>query len=468
MPTTPLSDAPDLCKLGVDDLRRHYSRGDLSPVDVAMAAIGRADAINPKFNAFTFIDHEGALIAAQESEGRWRAGAPLSPIDGVPTTIKDIVRIKGRSVRYGSLTSDPEPYAEDAPSVANLRAAGAVIIGQTTTPEFGWKAVTDSAFSGITRNPWNPDMTPGGSSGGAAVAAAVGAGVLHVGTDGGGSIRVPCAFTGLSGIKPTFGRVPAYPASPFGTVAHIGPMTRRVADSAHMLRAMAGRNILDWAQGPGDLGSLADVAVGFKGLKIGVWANPPCGYVHPEVAEALSASVKALAALGAHLEPIDLPFADVITDVFEKHWYCGAAARVASVPAERRHLIEAALLETAAKGAAVSAPELIAAQLKRGEFGTAMDQLLARYDLVIAPGTAIPAFEVCKLAPDEAKLSEWYLWAGFTFPINLSTQPAAVVPNGQTKGGLPISLQIIGARGADAKVLGAAAAYEAAFPDYFI
>jgi amidase/aspartyl-tRNA(Asn)/glutamyl-tRNA(Gln) amidotransferase subunit A len=468
MTTTPISDASDLCRLGVDDLARAYAKGEISPVDVTRACLERAESINPRFNAFTFIDHAGAMSAAMASEQRWRAGEPLSPIDGVPTTLKNIVRVQGWSVTYGSLTADASPYADDAPAVAKLRSLGAVFIGQTTSPEFGWKAVTDSAINGITRNPWNPDMTPGGSSGGAAVAAAVGAGVLHLGTDGAGSIRIPCAFTGLAGIKPTFGRVPAYPPSPFGTIAHLGPMTRRVTDTAHMLRAMSGRDLADWAQGAGDLGPLDDVDIALKGARIAVWSVPPCGYVDPQVASAFAASVKALEHMGAILEPINLPYADTITSTFEKHWFTGAAARLAGIPADQRALIDPDLKLIAERGAAYRAPELIAAQVARGEFGAAMDKLTETYDFIVAPGTAIPAFEAGKLVPAGSDLTDWHLWAGFTFPINLSTQPAAVVPNGRTADGLPISLQFIGARGADAKVLAAAKAYETAFPDYVI
>jgi amidase/aspartyl-tRNA(Asn)/glutamyl-tRNA(Gln) amidotransferase subunit A len=468
MTKTPMSDAPDLCRLGVDALTEGYGSGAISPVEVAEAALARAEAINPAFNAFTFIDHAGALDAARASEARWRAGAPLSAIDGVPATIKDLVRVKGWTVRYGSQTTDPTPYVDDAPSVARLRAAGAVLIGQTTSPEFGWKAVTDTALNGITRNPWNPVMTPGGSSGGAAVAAATGAGVLHLGTDGAGSIRIPCAFCGISGIKPTFGRVPAYPLSPFGTIAHIGPMTRRVSDTAHMLRAMSGRDALDWVQGFGALGPLDDVAVPFKGVRIGVWSTPPCGDVHPEVAANFAATVQAIEALGATVEPIDLPFFDEITAIFEAHWFCGAAARLAMVPEADRGKVDPDLRDIAARGANYSAPEFIAAQTARGAFGVEMDALLERYDFIVAPGTAIPPFAAGQLVPDGVDYTDWHIWAGFTFPINLSQQPAAVVPSGLTADGLPLSFQIIGARGKDMQVLGLAQAFETAFPQHFL
>jgi amidase/aspartyl-tRNA(Asn)/glutamyl-tRNA(Gln) amidotransferase subunit A len=206
---TPLDDAPELCRLTVASLTEGYAAKRFSPMDVVGAALDRADTINPKFHAFTFIDHDGALTAARAAETRWRNSAPLSPIDGIPVTIKDIVRVRRWTLTYGSKTAAPGLCDADAPSVSAWRDAGAVFIGQTTTPEFGWKAVTDSPRFGLTRNPWNPDLTPGGSSGGAAVAAATGAGVLHLGTDGGGSIRIPAPAS-----NPPSAWCPPFPPAP--------------------------------------------------------------------------------------------------------------------------------------------------------------------------------------------------------------------------------------------------------------
>ena len=464
---SPLSNASELCRLGVVALTDGYAEGSLSPVEVAAAALDRAEEINPRFNAFTFIDREGAIASARESEKRWRAGKPLSPVDGVPTTLKDIVWVEGWSARYGSLTTDATPCIADAPSVKFLRGAGAVFLGLTATPEFGWKAVTDSAFSGVTRNPWNAEMTPGGSSGGAAVAAATGAGVLHLGTDGGGSIRIPASFTGIAGLKPTFGRVAAYPASAFGTVAHIGPMARRAEDALFMLRAMSGRDLRDWTQGAGQLHPLELVDNVLAGARIGYWTKPPCGNVDPEVAKAVDAAVAGFEGLGARVEAIELP-GDDLPEIFSRHWFSGAANRLAAVPAERHGMIDKGFLEVAAAGAAYDAPALVAAQVKRAQFGAAMDQLLTDYDFIVSPGTAIPAFAAGEELPPESGLRRWTEWAGFSFPINLSQQPACVVPCGRTKGGLPVGLQIIGARGADAKVLSAACAFEAAFSEFSI
>ena len=229
----------DPALLSATEMLELFRSGALSPVEATRATLDAIERHDGDLNAFCLVDQEGALAAARDSEARWRAGEPRGRLDGVPTTVKDVVIAKGWPTRRGSRTTSEAPATEDAPSVAALRRHGAVLIGKTTTPEFGWKGVTDNSLTGTTRNPWNKEKTPGGSSGGASAAAAAGMGALHIGTDGGGSIRIPCAFTGIPGIKPTFGRVPAYPLSPFGTVAHIGPMTRTVADSALMLTVMA-------------------------------------------------------------------------------------------------------------------------------------------------------------------------------------------------------------------------------------
>ncbi|MDX3929810.1 MAG: amidase [Shinella sp.] len=460
--SNPVSGNEDLCLSGAAKLAASYRDGSLSPVEVARAAIDRADAINPDLNAFTMIDREGALQAAALSEKRWREGAPLSPADGIPTTLKDIVWVEGWPVRYGSSTTPATACSEDAPSVALLRRAGAVFIGQTTTPEFGWKAVTDSRMFGVTRNPWNRQKTPGGSSGGAAVAAAAGAGVFHLGTDGGGSIRVPASFTGIVGLKPTFGRVPAYPASPFGTVAHVGPMTRSVADAKVMLAAMSGRDLRDWAQGAGELAALDDADIDLSGVRVGYWATPPSGYLDDEVAAAVSARVRELEKAGAHVETVDLPGDDLL-QLFHHHWFTGAAARLALIPRSEHGSVDPGFLEVAREGAAIDAATLVAAQVKRAAFGSAMDALLTKYDFLVSPGTPVPAFDAGLEVPAGSGLGRWTEWAGFSFPINLSQQPAAVIPCGATAAGLPVGFQIIGARGGDARVLSVAASLEALF-----
>ncbi len=454
----PVADAPELCRLGVAELTARFADRSLSPVEVAEAALARAEVVQTRHNAFTLIDADGALAQARAAEARWQRRMPASPIDGVPATIKDIVWVKGQTIHYGSNSPPVTPQA-DAPAVARLRAAGAVLLGLTTTPEFGWKAVTDSPFSGVTTNPWNTALTPGGSSGGAAAAAAAGAGVLHLGTDGGGSIRIPASFTGIVGIKPSYGRVAAYPPSAFGTVAHVGPMARTVADARAMLEVMEGKDPLDWTQAPGSLPPLDAEPFAFAGKRIGYWTEPPRGPLDPEVQASVDEAVAAMQAAGAVIEPITLPDHDQLFDIFAGHWLVAAAARVALLPAAARAGLDPGLAQAAATGAAFDVLDHVRATHARVAFGRAMDALLATFDLVVSPATAIPAFAAGHEVPPGAGLGRWTEWAGFSYPINLSQQPACSMPCGWTRDGRPVGLQLIGPRGEDARVLGAAAAF---------
>src|SRR6185312_940655 len=234
-------------EMNAAELSAAFEARDLSPVEVTEACLGRIEGLDSSINSFCHIDVHAAETMAEQSEKRWLEGEPLSPLDGVPVAIKDLLLTKGWPTRRGSLTADPQgPWTEDAPTVARLREAGAVLIGKTTTPEFGWKGSTDSPLTGTTRNPWNKDKTPGGSSGGSAAAVAARFAPLALGTDGGGSIRIPASFTGTFGLKPSFGRVPAYPLSPFGTVAHVGPMSRDVRSSAMLMNVIAKPDARDW------------------------------------------------------------------------------------------------------------------------------------------------------------------------------------------------------------------------------
>ncbi|WP_049818753.1 amidase [Pseudomonas taiwanensis] len=448
----PLADASALAQIGAVAMAEAFRRKELSPVEATQAALDRAEEINPKFNAFTFLDAERALAAAHASERRWRSGKPLSPVDGIPTTLKDIVWVEGWRVSYGSHTTSQLPCSADAPAVGLMRNAGSVFIGQTTTPEFGWKAVTDSPRFGVTRNPYDPSLTPGGSSGGAAVAAATGAGVLHLGTDGGGSIRVPAAFTGIVGLKPTFGRVPAYPASVFGTVAHLGPMARSVADAELMLHAMSGRSITDWAQGAGALPALHSGQVELRGQRIAYWRSPPQGHVDLAIQQRLDAVVERLVQQGASVEVVDLPAAEIL-NIFQRHWFSGAAARLAALPQNAQAFMDPGFISTARQGGDWSAAELVDAQNRRAAFGAAMESLLNDYDVLISPAASILPFAAGMEVPPDGAYKHWTEWAGFSFPINLSQQPALAMPCGTTENGIPIGLQLVMSRGQDARLL---------------
>src|SRR5215213_2272933 len=286
------------------DLLRLYRRRELSPVEVTRDQLDRIEKFQPVINAFIIIDREGALAAAKASEARWRKGEPVGPVDGLGATVKDNIWLKGFPSRRGSLTSDPAPVKADAPAVARLRESGAVILGKTTLPEFGWIGACHSPLTGITRNPWNLDRTPGGSSGGAAAAALLNLGWLHLGTDGAGSIRIPAAFTGVFGIKPSYGRVPAYPASPFGTLSHQGPLTRSVSDAALALTVISAPDLRDmtaWNTPAPDF--RVGLEEGVSGLRI-AW-SPRLGYVprvDPEIEAAAEKAARVFEDLGARVD----------------------------------------------------------------------------------------------------------------------------------------------------------------------
>jgi aspartyl-tRNA(Asn)/glutamyl-tRNA(Gln) amidotransferase subunit A len=455
----------DLCALTATELLAAYRARTLSPVEAARAALARIAELNPALNCFNVVDEKAALAAARASEARWRSGTPLGLLDGVPASIKDLLLTKGWPTRRGSKTIDPKgPWKDDAPAVARLREHGAVLLGKTTTPEFGWKGVTDSPLTGITRNPWDPSKTPGGSSGGGAAAVASGMGPLTVGTDGGGSIRIPCAFTGLFGLKPTFGRVPAWPLSPFGTVAHVGPMTRSVADAALMMNVLTLPDVRDWHALPYDPRDYrVGLEDGVRGLRVAY--SPTLGYarVDREIAARVQEAAQAFAALGAHVEEADPGFEDQQLN-FTLHWFPGAAYVVRAIPEAKRKLMDPGLLEVARAGEKYGVREIMDAVQRRGALGVLMNQFHQKYDLLLTPALPLAAFEAGREVEDVVKERRWTDWTPFSYPFNLTQQPAASIPCGLTKAGLPAGLQIVGAKYADALVLRAARAYESVRP----
>jgi aspartyl-tRNA(Asn)/glutamyl-tRNA(Gln) amidotransferase subunit A len=332
-------------------------------------------------------------------------------------------------------------------------------------PEFGWKALGDSPQSGITRNPWNLEHTPGGSSSGAAAALAAGLGPLGLGTDGGGSIRIPCGFTGIPGLKPSFGRVPAYPPSPFGMLAHTGPMARTVQDCALLLTVLTGADERDPYALPRDG---ADYRVGLengiKGLRIA--HSPRFGYaanVHAEVAAAIDRAAKTFSELGAEVETVDPGFADP-RGAWLTLWYSGAAKALAHLTPEQRKRLDPGLLVHVERGEKLSAVDFLTADVARTDLGRHMKLFHRRYDLLITPSVAVPALKVGSDLSDPQREKEWIDWTPFSYPFNLTRQPAASVPCGLTSSGLPIGLHIVGPLYEDAMVLRAARAFERAYP----
>ncbi len=455
----------DLCTRSATQLIALFRARQASPVEAAQAVLARIERLNPAFNAFCWLDPETTLAMARASEARWSKGTALGALDGVPTSIKDIIYTRGWPTRRGSKTIAAEgSWTDDAPATARLREAGAVFIGKTTTPEFGWKGVTDSPLTGITRNPWDRTKTPGGSSGGAAAALATGMGALAVGTDGGGSIRMPCGFTGLFGLKPSFGRVPAWPLSPFGTIAHLGPMARTVTDAALMLNVLARPDLRDWHALPYDARDYTDALdTGVKGWRIGF--SPRLGYVNVDrqIAASVEAAAKAFESLGASVELADPGFDDP-RDTFDTHWFSGAALLASGFTAEQRAMLDPGLQEIIAAGERISRHDYFKAVEARGALGLCMQRYHERFDLLLTPTLPIPAFAAGQETPDPAKERRWMSWTPFSYPFNLTQQPAASIPCGFTQQGLPIGLQIVGPRYADHRVLRAARAFEQHMP----
>ena len=455
----------DVCQLSAGALVAAYRDGRLSPVEVTESVLARIDRLDGTYNTFCLVDPDRAMVQARASEERWRRGAPAGAVDGVPVTVKDLILVEGWPTLRGSRTTDPDQsWDEDSPAVARLREHGAVILGKTATPEFGWKGVTDSPLTGITRNPWNAALTPGGSSGGAAAAAALGMGALHVATDGGGSIRMPAAFCGAFGHKPTFGLVPVHPHSPAGTLWHQGPIARTVADAALMLSVVSEPDPRDWhAAPPGAVDFLASLDRGVAGLRIAYSRDLGYAEVDPEVAELVDAAAGALADQGAVVEAVDPPFSDPI-DVMIGLWSLALALVVAPLDAERRALVDPPVLDIAERGFAASALDYRRAERAREALGRRMQLFHRDWDLLVTPQLPLAAFEAGVEVPPGRGMTRWWEWSPFTYPFNLTQQPAASLPCGFTADGLPVALQVVGPRFADATVLRACRAYEAAHP----
>jgi aspartyl-tRNA(Asn)/glutamyl-tRNA(Gln) amidotransferase subunit A len=461
-----MAKATEISQLSGSDLLRLYRRRELSPVAVITDALARIARFEPQINAFVVVDKDGALAAARAAEARWHKGEPQGLLDGLPATIKDNIDVKGLPSRKGSATTPTTPAAADAPAVARLREQGAVILGKTTLPEYGWIGVCHSPLTGITRNPWNRERTTGGSSGGAAAAALLNLGVLHLGTDGAGSIRIPAAFTGVFGIKPSYGRVPTYPASPFTVLAHQGPLTRTVSDAALMLGVIGGPDARDttaWNTPPPDF--CIGLDDGVRNLRI-AW-SPRLGYVKQldtQVEAAAGKAARVFADLGAQVEEVDPRFAEPI-DILHAVWDAVAATIVDAVPAADREKMDPGLRRMADAGRRVSLADYLAAHVRRTELAEHMRRFHERYDLLLTPQMPIPALEAGRVTPADGRFgADWINWSPYTYPFNLTQQPAAAVPCGFSSDGLPLALQIVGPPRDDALVLRAARAYESAQP----
>jgi aspartyl-tRNA(Asn)/glutamyl-tRNA(Gln) amidotransferase subunit A len=453
----------DPALMSAEELLALYARQSLSPVEAVQAVTDRIERLNPAFNAFAIMNPE-AQRQAVESAARWRACRPLGPLDGVPVTIKDVIDVAGLPTRRGSRLTEAAPAEDDAPLVTALRASGAVLLGKTTTTEYGWKTPGDCPLHGATRNPWNPELTTGGSSAGAGAAAAACLGPLHIGTDAGGSVRIPAAWCGVVGLKPSFGRVPQWPLGLFGPLSVAGPITRTVRDAA-LLLGVAGRH--DWrdpfALPDDDRDWRASIEEGVAELRVAVLRTP--GFDAPVEWDGIAAveeAARLLTEAGAEVEEADPGLPDV-RDVFGRLWSVACGQLVERVPETRRHMLDPGLLLVAAQAADVPASAMLEAERLRVLAAHAMARLHTRYDLVLCP--TVPAGPMPADAPvEDPATALWTQWAPWTLLFNLTRQPAISVPMGFAAHGLPRAVQVAAALYRDDLVLRAARTLELAQP----
>jgi aspartyl-tRNA(Asn)/glutamyl-tRNA(Gln) amidotransferase subunit A len=439
----------------------------VSPVEVVGAVLDRIGALNPRLNAFVTLTDEQARRDAKAAERTlMRRSATLGPLHGVPFSVKDLVITRGVRTTFGTPLYRDNVPTEDAPMVERVKAAGGIMLGKTNTPAFGWLGATHNLVFGITRNPWNLERTPGGSSGGASAAAAAGLGPLHIGTDGGGSIRIPASCTGIFGHKPSYGRIPTYPVSGAWSLSHIGPLTRTVADAALMLTVCAGPDERDPYSLPGPRVDYVKAMRGsLRGLRV-AYADD-LGFadaVDPEVRATCAKAARVFRDLGCRLEETK-PGWPSPRETWGEIFCGGIAARMAPY-LDRRGDIEPGLsriIETALKNPPT---RYVQAWFDRLAWWQHPRAFFEQYDLLLTPTIACPPFAVGLDNPTEiaGKPVEPYAWIPFTYPFNMTGQPASSVPCGFTKDGLPIGLQIVGRRFDDVTVLRASAAFERVRP----
>jgi aspartyl-tRNA(Asn)/glutamyl-tRNA(Gln) amidotransferase subunit A len=458
----------DLVWMSATEMAGAIRRRKLSPVEVMKAVLARIDRLNPKLNAFVTLTPEQAMRDARAAERAvGRKGAALGPLHGVPFSAKDLVATRGIRTTFGTPIYADNVPAEDATMVARLRAAGAILLGKTNTPTLGWIGATHNPLFGITRNPWDLERTPGGSSGGASAAVAAGLGPLAIGTDGGGSIRIPATCTAIFGHKPSFGRIPVYPPSAAWSLSHIGPMTRTVTDAALVMNACAGPDERDQFSLPTEKVDYVKALAGpLEGRRV-AWSDT-LGYakvVDPEVRTAAEKAARRFRDLGCRVEAVDPKWPSPMPAWFAI--FCGSiAARLAPYLEGRRAEFDPGLARIIDDTLTWPPSKYLEAWFERLAWLEHPRRLFEKYDLLLTPTIASRPFPVGLDNPAEiaGTAVEPYAWIPFTPPFNLTGYPACSVPCGFTSDRLPIGLQIVGRRFDDVTVLRAARAFEQAQP----
>ncbi|MDO9071681.1 MAG: amidase [Rubrivivax sp.] len=453
--------------LSAVELARSYADGKLSPVDVARAVVAHVERWEPHLHATWDFDAEEAMSMARASEARWRAGTALGPLDGVPVTLKENIATRGRAMPLGTAASLRVPAAADAPPAARLREAGAVFVARTTMPDYGMLSSGLSTFHALTRNPWDVTRNPGGSSAGAAAAAAAGYGPLHLGTDIGGSIRLPAAWCGVVGFKPSAGRIPIFP--PYtGRVA--GPMTRQVADIALVMPVLSQPDVRDATRLPPqaiawhDLGDDTDPQHLLRGMKFGLLLDAGWGLApDAEIVAAVQAAAQVFEAAGAVVEALPGFTTREMADGINLFWRMRSWLDISALPAERRARVLPYIRDWVAAAAGFTAAQVFHGQAQMAALRDAAVAATVPFDFVLSPVAPVSAFAAEHASPTNDPLRAMEHIA-YTLPANMSGQPAITVPCSQSAvgltTGLPIGLHITGRLHDDLGVLRVARAFE--------
>jgi len=442
------------------EMARRIARREISSVEATKRALAKAEATQDTINAFSHIMPEPALDAARTADAATMRGDKLGPLHGVPYTAKDLIAVEGAPMTFGSRTMATNLAAADAPVVERMNAAGAILIGKTTTSEFGCKAVGDNPLNGITRNPWNTGKTPGGSSAGAGASVAAGVTSLALGTDGGGSIRIPCCLTGLAGLKAQFGRIPLWPHSAAPSVAHVGPMTRDIRDAALMFMSIAGFDPRDPATVAGPLPDLvAACDAGVKGLRIAYSRTLGYAKPDPDVAAIIDKAAKTFESLGAIIEPVEDVFASDPVDVWMAEFYASIGTRLAPILDKQRDLLDPAVVAILEQATRLDLRTYYTKVFERYALRERMRQFFQRHDLLLSPTLAVASLDVGKNVPDSRPDRDLVSWVYYTYPFNLTGEPSATVCAGFSDG-MPVGLQLTGRSHDEYSVVRAAAAYE--------
>ena len=447
------------------ELRDGIARKEISPVELVESSLQRMDGLEPTLNCFVDPSPDVALEAARKAERAVMSGEALGLLHGLPISVKDLIAVDGLKLTFGSKAMADNRAAVDAPSVGRVRRQGGCIVGKSTTSEFGCKAVGDSPLTGVTPNAWNLAKTPGGSSCGAATSVASGITPFALGTDGGGSVRIPSSFSGLFGIKAQFARVGVFPSSATPTLAHVGPLARTVRDGALLLRAIAGHDSRDpfgVAQPVPDFLGACERSV--EGMRL-AW-SPTLGYAQPtaEVVGIVEDAVKVFEDLGCTVDLVERVMDDDPLPLWMAEFYAGVGTRLKDVLANSPDLLDPAVAEVLSGALDQELGDYYARVFQRYDFREKMRAFFEDYDLLLTPTLPVPAFDVKCDAPPELPDRNIVSWVYYTYPFNLTGQPAASVPAGWTRDGLPVGMQMVSRILHEEDIFRAAAAFEVARP----